>query len=223
MTDWRDYEHTPSIELIDIIKMKDNPDHTEKAKAAFAVLCFRFEQSITKKAEVICSNSGNDKGMVIEIIERTFKKFWKYPKFTLEKMNTSTPEKGIELYLLRIAQNCFYDIINERNGINISPYDGNEEIIYEIPNFDETMFVNKERVIIIKSVLDSFSWKHKVIYLTYLKYNMRGHKLPRKLLIELRNKLELKQDTIRNYRFEVINKIIEYTNLWEQKERILTS
>jgi DNA-directed RNA polymerase specialized sigma24 family protein len=221
MINWRDYEHTPTIELIGLIRMKDNPERLDKAKAAFNAFCFRFQQSITKKAEYISKNNNYDREFAIEIIERTFQKFWKYPEFKIEKMKASTPDKGVELYLLRIAQNCFYDLVNERNGINISPYDGQEEIVFEIPSHDTIFEVNNETFMILKKVLDSFSWKHKAIYLTYLQYEMKGHKMPRKLLSELREKLNLTQDTIRNYRFEVINKINEYTELWQQKEKIL--
>ena len=222
MINWRDYEHTPTIGLIELIKMKGNPNHLDTATAAFNAFCFRFQQSIAKKAEYISKNNGYDKEFAIEIIERTFQKFWKYPEFKLQKMKASTPDRGVELYLLRIAQNCFYDLVNERNGINVSPYDGQEEIIYEIPKHDALLDVNNEKFMILKKVLDSFCWKHIAIYLTYLQYEMKGHKMPRKLLSELRDKLNLTQDTIRNYRFEVISKINEYTELWQQKEKIMT-
>jgi hypothetical protein len=222
MTSWKDYEHYPTIELIEIIKLKDKPEQLDNSKAAFNVFCFKFQKQIEKKAVVLSRNYGYDDGFAIEIIESTFKRFWKYPNFKLEKMRCSTPDKGVELYLSRVAQHCFYDLYNERNGINVSPYNGCEEIIYEIPIPDEYFEINKEKYLIVNKALNTFSWKHRIIYLTYLQHEINGYKLPRKLLAELREKLEITQDTIRFYRFEVLNKINEYTELWQQKEKIQT-
>lgn len=217
MVNWRIFEHTPTIELIKLIQMKVNPEHLDAAEAAFDAFCFRFQQQLLKKAEYISKNNGFEKEFAIEIVDRTFRKFWKYPKFNLERMKASTPEKGVELYLSRIAQNCFYDLFKERKGINTSPYDGHEEIIYEIPIPEDNFPICNEQFMLIKNVLETFSWKHKAIYLTYLQYGIEGNKLPRKLLSELREKLGLSQVTIRFYRFEVISKICEHKKIWQQK------
>ncbi|GET20673.1 sigma-70 family RNA polymerase sigma factor [Prolixibacter denitrificans] len=220
MIDWRNYKETPTTELIELIKSKDGLGNLDIAKAAFRAFYFRFWPVIAKTAERISLNNNFDKEFAVEILERTFKRFWKYPNFRLEKMKASTPDKGVELYLLRIAQNSFYDLLNERKGINVSPYDGSEEIVYDVEIPDELLNVRSEKLIILKKVLETFSWKHKVIYLTYLKYEMQGHKLPRKLLTELREKLDISQDTIRYYRYEVIRKINEYTELWQQRDEV---
>lgn len=222
MINWNVYEHTPVIELIELIKMRSNTAHLDKAHAAFHVFCFRYQKDIIKQAEYICRNNGCDKEFAIEIVEKTFQKFWKYPSFKLDKMKASTPDKGVIIYLSRIAQHSFYDLINEKNGINVSPYNGEEEIIYEIPLPVNIVNVNNENYLILKKVLDTLSWKHKVVYLTYLKYEVNNHKLPRKLLLELREKLNITQDTMRSYRHEVINKIKEYKELWNQKEKALS-
>lgn len=216
MIEWRDYEKTVTIELIELIKMKGDPKHLETAKAAFHAFYFRFLKSVAKKAEIVSKNNGHDREFAVEITEKTFEKFWKYPAFKLEKMNASTPEKGVELYLSRIAQNCFYDLINKKNGINVSPYNGHEEIVYEVPTPNEFVNISNERFQILNKVLSTFSWKHRIIYLTYLQHEVNGHKLPRKLLIELRKKLDVTQDTIRFYRHEVLTKISEYTEIWRK-------
>lgn len=218
MIEWKDYQDVPTIELIELIRSKKKPGHLESAKAAFSAFCFRYQKQITKKAEIISRNNGFDNEFAIEIIERTFQRFWKYPEFCLEKMKVSSLDKGIELYLLRIAKNCFYDLVNERNGINVSPYNGHEVIIYDIPEPKEHMDINNENFIILKKVFETLTWKHRAIYLTYLQYENAGYKLPRKLLSELREKLGISQTTIRSYRFEVVNKIKEYKELWHQKK-----
>ncbi len=217
MIEWRDFEKTSTIELIELIKMKDNPLHLDTAKAAFRAFYFRFFKSVAKKADIVSKRNGYDREFALEVTEKTFEKFWKYPAFKLQKMKVSCPEKGAELYLSRIAQNCFYDLMNVRNGINVSPYDGSEEIIYEIPILDEYIEINNERYQIINRVLSTFSNKHRIIYLTYLQHEQKGYKLPRKLLIELREKLNVTQDTIRFYRHEVISKIAEFTEIWQKK------
>ena len=214
---WKDYEHTPTVELIELIKMKDNSLHLETAKAAFRAFYFRFFEKVAKKADIVSKRNGYDREFTIEVTEKTFDRFWKYPTFNLQKMKVSCPDIGVELYLLRISQNCFYDLMNERNGINISPYDGNEEIIYEIPVSDEYLEINNKRFQIINKVLSTLSSKHRIIYLTYLQHEQNGYKLPRKLLNELREKLNVTQDTIRFYRHEVISKIDEYTEIWQKK------
>lgn len=220
MIDWRIYEKTSTIELIEHIKMKDKPGHLENANAAYYAFCFRFEEEIKKKAEIICKNNGFEKEFAIEVIQRTFKRFWKYPKFDPEKCKTSTIEKGVVLYLNRIAQNSFTDLVLEHKGINISPYDGSEDIVTEIPIPSNIAIVNNENYQIIKAVLDTFSEKHKIVYLTYLKHEINGHKLPRKLLTELREKLGISQETIRSYKNEVVNKLNEYKKIWHRKEKI---
>lgn len=214
MINWRDYESTPTHDLIELIKLKDHEIHLETAKAAFRAFYFRFFNSVAKKAVIVSRKNGYDQDFALEVAERTFNKSWKYPSFQINKMKVSDPDKGVELYLSKIAQNCFYDLVNERTGISSSPYDGNEEIIYEIPYSVEYVKLNPEKFQIINKVLSTFDDKHKIIYLTYLMHEHKGYKLPRKLLAQLRDKLNLSQDTIRFYRYEVLQKIDEYTSIW---------
>ncbi len=217
MKEWKDYENTPTIELIGIIKSKDQPLQLDNAKAAFRAFYFRFFSMVAKKSEIVSKRNGYDREFALEVTESTFAKFWKYPGFKLEKMRASTPDKGVELYLSRIAQNVFYDLLNQKNGIKVSPYDGLEEIVYDIPILSEYIEINNERFQIINKVLSTLGPKHKIIYLTYLQHEITGHKLPRKLLCELRIKLGISQDTIRFYRHEVLTKIDEYTSIWKKE------
>jgi len=217
MINWKDYEHVPTIELIELIKMKNDSSQLDTAQNAFRAFYFRFFDLVAKKAFIISKRNGYDKDFALEITEKTFEKYWKYPAFKIEKMKASNPDKGVELYLYRISQHCFYDLMNERNGINVSPYDGTEEIVYDFEIPDEYLELNNERYKIINKALSTFSNKHRIIYLTYLQYEQAGYKLPRKLLAELREKLNITQDTIRYYRYEVLSKIEEYTELWQKK------
>ena len=50
--------------------------------------------------------------------------------------------------------------------------------------------------------LSALDEKHRIVYLTYKAYELRGKKLPRRLLGKLRNRLSISQTTIRVYKRE---------------------
>jgi len=217
MINWKVYENKSVIELIELIKMNRVHNHLDSATVAFEAFCFRFQFDLIRITEHICKNNGYDKIFAIEVVEKTFQKFWKYPGFDQAKVTASTPEKGVLIYLSRIAQHSFYDLVNEKRGINISPYNGEEMIIYDIPLPKNEIETSNTNYILLKQVFNTLSWKHKVVYLTYLAHENNGYKLPRKLLSELRTKLGISQETVRFYRYEVVTKIREYKELWSKK------
>ena len=112
--------------------------------------------------------------------------------------------------MARIARRTLIDEIKLKNGAFVSPYTGEEQIIYDFPKNIDKHLLESEDFRIISDVLSRFSWKHKIIYLTYSAYEEAGFNLPRRLLIELRTTLALDQNTIRYYKFEVLQKIAEY-------------
>lgn len=207
-----------SLELIREIKLNKDPTKRKNAEAAFNIFCFRFEEPLKKIIERSCRGYGLSSEDAIEILELTFKRFWLYPKFDADKVRSSDLEKGIILYLARIAQRGLIDVIKLKNGSTYSPYDGDEHIVYDFPKISNPKLVNDENYLIINEVLNHLSWKHKVIYLTYSSFEHKGFKLPRKLLADLRATLQLSQNTIRSYRFEVVEKIEEYKNLWQKRK-----
>jgi len=207
-----------SLELIREIKLNKDPTKRKNSETAFNTFCYRFEEPLKRIIERTCRSYGLSSEDAIEILELTFKRFWVYPKFDANKVRSSDPEKGIVLYLARIAQRGLIDVIKLKNGSKYSPYDGDEHIVYDFPKISNPKLVNDENYLIINEVLNHLSWKHKVIYLTYSSYEHKGFKLPRKLLADLRATLQLSQNTIRSYRFEVAEKIKEYKNLWQKKK-----
>ena len=207
-----------SLELIQEIKLNRDPSNRKNAENAFNTFCFRFEEPLKKIIERSCRGYGLSSNDAIEVLELTFKRFWQYPKFDAHKIRSSDPEKGIILYLARIAQRALIDVLKLKNGCKYSPYDGEEHIVYDFPKISNPKLVNDENYLIINEVFSHLSWKHKVIYLTYSSYEHNGFKLPRKLLADLRATLKLSQNTIRSYRFEVAEKIEEYKNLWQKKK-----
>jgi len=206
-----------SLELIQEIKLNRDPANRKNAETAFNTFCFRFEEPLKKIVERSCRGYGLTSNDAIEVLELTFKRFWQYPKFEAHKIKSSDTEKGIILYLARIAQRALIDLIKLKSGSKYSPYDGDEQIVHEFPKISNPKLINDENYLIINEVLNNLSWKHKVIYLTYSSYEHKGFKLPRKLLADLRTDLQLSQSTIRSYRFEVVKKIEEYRNLWRLK------
>ncbi len=219
MSEWKKFENHTSIELIKLIKMKQTNELD--ATLAFHVFCFRFQKEIIKKSEIICKNNDYDTQFAIEVVDRTFERFWKYPSFSKEKMKVKDVDVGIILYLSRIAQRSFTDLLCEKNGLNISPYTGEEQIIYDFPEHVDLSSIKSSDIAILQQVFKKLTWKHKVVYLTYAQHEINGKKLPRKLLASLRSELKLSQETIRFYRYEVIEKIQEYKELWQKREQIL--
>lgn len=223
MPEWRKYEHTPTLELISIIRKRKETSNEIKAQAAFEAFVFRYSQELSRKTEIICKNWGYSLDVAIEVSQRTFKRIWKYPKFDLAKATTKNVDNAVILYLFRIARNVLTDYVNELSGINVSPYDGSESIVWDFPGDEKSIdgddIINpKTHSEVVKKAISTLSEKHKVVFLTYKKYEAVNKKLPRKLLEEIRLKLDISQTTVRSYKFEAYNKVDEYLELYGLKK-----
>lgn len=214
---WQDYKDEKTEDLLEMIKWKDQAaEYTEAAEAAFHVFCFRFRDDIVAKCEIICKNRGLDKQVAAIVAQRTFERFWKYPKYDHTKSNAPTVDEGVRFYLYGFAENETSNWQTPR----ISPYNGEEEIKYEFPEYDLNNFPSekraelKKRFEIVRKALDRLSEKHKIIYLTYESYKIPGHNLPGHLLQKLRNELDLTQNTVRYYYNEAKSKINEYLEIY---------
>lgn len=216
MVDWKNYSDKHTRELIEFMKKREQESHRDEALAAFHAFCFKFTLPLTKLSEIVCKKNGLHKEDAIEIVQRTFQKFLKYCKnFDITKSSQSDYDTAILLYLNKVARSVRVDYTNEKFGINITPYTGEEGIIYELP--DNEKFVQTEshpssptHSDAVQKALSKLSDKHKVIYLTYSAYQHNGYKMPRQLLAELRKELGLKQATIQTYKKEIVDKINEY-------------
>lgn len=211
----RELSEIETLELIKFIQEKN-----KYAESAFIEFCFRFEEPLKKIVERSAKGFGLSREDAIQILEKTFLRFWKYPKFDPLKVKVSHIDNGIILYLARIASRTLIDEIKLKNGAFITPYTGDEQIIYDFPKNIDSRLLDSDDFQILSSVLSRFSWKHKIIYLTYSTYEEAGFNLPRKLLAELRKTLALDQDTIRYYKYEVLQKIAEYKELWQKRRNI---
>jgi len=219
MVDLKKLDNLPTLELIELIKKRKDPTMESLSKSAFQTFVFRFTIELTRKCEFICKNWGLDKYAALEVSQRTFKRFWKYTSFDITKRKEKDIDKAVLYYLYGIAHRQLSDYYNQKNGINISPYDGTEKIVTDFPisdnNFDVSEFKNPQsHYQAVRKALSNLSEKHKVIFLTYSAYEFHGNNLPSHLLESLRSYLNLSQATIRSYKKEVYDKINEYKEIY---------
>lgn len=216
---WEDVKDESTENLIDYIQYKENADYRELAEAAFIAFTFRFRKEIIDRCRKVGEKWGYDADTADGIAEKTFERFWKYPLgFKKEKCGSLVFDNCVRLYLFRIVRNCFYDHNKELSETDNSPYDGTETVIVEFPGIDH-LDIPRDKVEGLKKVqalmqaaLDTLSPKHKVIYLTYKAYEKEGFKLPRNLLKQLRDELDLTQNSIRVYKkeaFETVEKHVK--------------
>lgn len=220
---WQDLKHERTDDLIDYIKYKEQADYRELAEAAFAAFTFRFNKEIVDKCRKVGKKWGYDNDAADLISERTFERFWSYPfGFDKNKCGDLIIDNCVRLYLFKIARNCFFDYSKEILCEG-TPYDGTENVIVEFPYTDnlEMAEVNAKDLQkihdIIESALAKLSPKHKTIYLTYKMHEKEGYKLPRKLLKQLREELQLSQDSIRVYKKEAFETVDQYLKLYGNK------
>ena len=209
--DWKDLQNEPTDSLVGHIQ---NRTDTLRAEAAFAALTFRFNKEITHICRKIGKKWSYDNDVADLIAEKSFERFWKYPNgFKPEKCKQLTIDRCLFFYLMRTAQHCFFDYHNKKAGINLSPYDGSEEVVVCFPNLEKLSLPEdkleslQELYQKMEKALASLSPKHKTIYLTYKAYEKEGFKLPRPLLKKLREELELTQNSIRVYKSEAFHSI----------------
>jgi len=189
--DWKQYEATPTDELLTYISWKDQEAYRDDAKAAYTALFFRFKEDVGKKARIVAINWGYDKDV------------------------------GDVIYLYRIAQRLLADY--KKTAEKPSPYTGEEEVVVDYPDL-ENLDYPKEKLKdirkayeVLAGALSRLTEKHKVVYLTYHAYEKKGLKLPRPLLKELRDELDLTQNSIRVYKKEAKAEIATYIKLYGNK------
>jgi len=221
MQDWHKFEKYSTIELIKQIQKRKDPCETSLSESAFHAFVFRFEPEVLKKAETICKNWGFSTEETTEIVQNVFGKFWKYPNFDVVKKKEQNIDRAVLFYLYGIAKNELTNYYNKKNGLMFSPYDGSEQIVYDLPLFEnqENYIIDNQtsniRLRAIKAAFETLSEKHKIIYLTYISHERYGKKLPRTLLSKMRDELDINQATIRSYKKDIFDKVKEYINIYE--------
>jgi DNA-directed RNA polymerase specialized sigma24 family protein len=205
--------------LIAYMQWRNEAGYEDSAINAFRSFFFRFQEELIKKTRVVARKWGYDNEVADIIAERAFDRFWRYPNFDIAKSKVKNYDKAVLIYLFAIAAHLLADYRKEQNG-DISPFTGNEIVIREFPDIENSQLPNerkailKERSEIIEKALARLTPKHKIIYLTYKQYEHDGNKLPRKLLESLRQELNLTQSSIQVYKKEAFDKVNEYLNIY---------
>lgn len=213
LMDWKELQNEPTEDLIEFVKFKTDPNYLDDARAAFVVLTHRFEQDVLGKCTIICRNWGYSDADALELANRTFEKFWEYHSFDKEKRNVADIDLAFKLYLYKIAENELKQAYNDQSD----PYDGSEKIITSLDDLNIDGDIEKARELrkakeVIDRALSKLTPKHKIIFLTYKAYEEDGHKLPRELLKELRESLNLTQNSIRVYKKQAIEAVEKRLN-----------
>jgi len=209
-----------SSDLLQIIQWKKEPGFEQEAKRAFIILCSRFQAPLLQKSEIIASRKGLSEVDAVEIVENTFKRIYKYGH-NFDGSRHKSFDEGFKFYLYGIAQRECTKLYCKKNGIGVSPYRGDEEIITDFPEITEELVPNpitRAQLVKEKEILDialeRHSWKHKVIYLTYKFHQINDHKMPRGLLADLRSMLGLGQGTINAYKKEITDTMNDYLKIY---------
>lgn len=222
---WQDYKDLSTSELLEYTRWKEDSD-TECATAAvhaYRALFFRFREDVVKKCRIVSKNWGYDNEVGDSIAEATFARFWQRPySFNREKCNASDLDKCLKFYLYAIAKNLLYTFKDHLDG-DKNPYDGNEQIVVDFPNLDQMDIPTEKKKGLqhmyekINQILNGLSPKHKIIYLTYKQHGVDGFKLPRKLVKQLREELELTQNSIRVYKKEAFDSVNQLLKIYGNK------
>lgn len=207
MEDWKKIKHKNTSELIELFQNKEQPEQVRDS--AFFALFYRFQEDVLKKCEIACKNFGHSVNVAEQISESTFKSFAKKGNFKVEKANYENIDKSFKLYLYAIARRELtnYYRLEEKKRLGLY-YDGTESIVIDLPDYQN---VNLSMEVKVKlKAIKSLPSSHRTVYLTYMKYEKLGCNLPRKLQKELREHLRVKQNTIRTYKKEALDKIKTY-------------
>lgn len=206
----KDWSKKDSYELI--LLYQDENQSKSVRDSSFYTLVIRFRKDIIHKCEIICKSYGHNMLVAEQIAEATFKSYAKKGAFELEKSNIKNVDIAFKIYLYGIAKR---ELINfyrlEERKKNGFYSDGTERIVKEIPTVNSKGLSIEIRVKL--AALNSLPDSHKVVYLTYTKYEKLGCNLPRKLQKELREYLGVTQGTIRTYKKEAKDKIEEYLDV----------
>lgn len=179
----------------------------DKAREAFSLFCAKFSGCLLKYAGVWCERwdlpiSDGERGVDI-----TFERALRHHSFDPSKYEASDMNRRIEIWLKRILHNVLYDIkANRLSNLVIKEKSleviQNTEKLYEIwktGNDDEDEHL-MDAVRLLEVKMKGMSENMRVIYLTYLAYEVQHQYLPRYLTAKLQEITGLPQSTIKVYK-----------------------
>lgn len=212
MTNWEGLSLKSIEELLQIFEDRVEPD----CIYALEAIVLRLRKDLLEKCEVMCRAYGHSVTVAETIAERTFNSYSKRGKFRLGKSKAATVEAAFKIYLYGIARReltNFYRELTKKTG-----YDGNEEIVTELPPLPSNA---SEEQKIIYNIIESLPYSHKVVYLTYKSHEVEGYNIPKKLQEKIRKHLgDIAQVTIRGYKKEANDRVNQAIDIFK-KSKIL--
>ena len=203
------------VQLLKAIANKSND--LETAERAFGLFIGYFESKIKLNIDIHASKLGFDENVAFEAIQCAFNKVWMYPTFDMNKAHIKDPNMAIIVWLIQIAISQMYQFAS--TGVCAKIKEDEDLSIIEDPE----AFVNSfnilsldadkkmEYVMALNDTLSMLDEKHRIIFLTYKAYYVRGKKLPRVVLEKLRSRLGIVQATVRVYKREACETVKDYT------------
>lgn len=192
----------------------NNPDEAERS---FRIFVSSFESDVLKFAEIHANKMGIPIECAFEATTCAFARVWRYPTFDINKAHCKNPNKGILVWLNRIAANQMYEYV-KKNRCAQHTQEEDLSVIEDATSFVDLLIGDKpaeekmEYVSALESRISCLGEKHRIIYLTYKAYDSVGKKLPRSLLEKLRKRLGITQATIRVYKKEALQAINDSFN-----------
>lgn len=210
-----DYSAFSSEELLEYISWKE--EYEEDAQRAFIEFCSRFERKVLEKAEIYCLRFGFNSVIALDIANCTFARVWKYHSFKKEKAKSKDINKAIELWLYPIVYNEMIKYHESQRCAEPDPED--LSVIEDIDNLirfstGDGIEVKKDIKImaeILEKALGGLSESHRIIFLTYKAYEIKGYKnIPRTVSKMLRERFNLAQSSIGVYKKVATDQVKNY-------------
>ena len=197
-----------SIDGIALLKSIGDKNDIEKAKNSLAMFAAYFEEKIRAYAEVQASHLGLNETAALQAMQCAFAKVWKYPySFDMSKSHCNDEDTAIIVWLKSIVASQLFEYakngycVDQTEEEDLSVIENAQSFVeHHMPDIspDDKM----KLVLAFDAKLSALDEKHRIVYLTYKAYELRGKKLPRRLLGKLRNRLSISQTTIRVYKRE---------------------
>ena len=196
-----------NISGIELLEQMANLEDKDRAREAFGLFCAKFGICLLRYAEIWCekwglSISDGEKG-----VDFTFERALRHHSFDPSNYEAGDMDRRIEIWLKRILHNVLYDIkTNRLSNLEIKDKSleviQNTEALYDMwrtGNDDEDEHL-KDAVCLLDAKMKGMSENMRIIYLTYLAYEVNHQYLPRYLTAKLQEITGLPQSTIKVYK-----------------------
>ena len=194
----------PGVELLD---QMSNLNDKDEAREAFGLFCAKFGGCLLKYAEVWCEKWNMPLADGERGVDITFERVLRHHSFDASKYDAKELDMRIEIWLKRILHNVLYDIkANRLSNLDIKTksLDLVQSVgtLFEMwktgnENEDENL---KTAVCLLDAKMNGMSENMRIIYLTYMAYEVQGQYLPRDLIAKLQKTTGLSQSAIRVYK-----------------------